>query len=44
MDDIDSFVVMTGCYFIYCMSYLCVFSIGCLSIHVNQLNLANNPA
>jgi hypothetical protein len=29
LDGIDYFVVMAGCYFIYCLSYLCMFSIGC---------------
>jgi hypothetical protein len=29
LDDIGYFVVMAGCYIIYCMSYLCMCSIGC---------------
>jgi hypothetical protein len=44
LDDVDYFVVMAGCYIIYCMIYLCMFSIGCESTLVNQYNLANNPA
>jgi hypothetical protein len=33
LDNIDHFVVMAGCYFIYCMSYLCMFiNLICLII------------
>jgi hypothetical protein len=36
LDDVDYFVVMTWCYIIYCMSYLCM-----LSIVANLLLLIN---
>jgi hypothetical protein len=44
LDNVDYCVVMPGCYIIYCMSYLCMLSIGCQSTLANQHNLANNPA
>jgi hypothetical protein len=33
MDDVDYFVVMAGCYIRYCLSYICMFSIGCKPIY-----------
>jgi hypothetical protein len=29
LDYVDYFVLMAGCYIIYCMSYTCMCSIGC---------------
>jgi hypothetical protein len=43
LDDVDYFVVMAGCYIMYCMSYIACLAYVVNLFTVNQHNMSNNP-
>jgi hypothetical protein len=43
LDDVDYFVVIAGCYIMYCMSYIACLAYVANLFTVNQHNMSNNP-